>query len=392
MQTDLISALESKDVILHAHETICFDIAPDQIAPKAEIFPGCRVSGASTLIGEHCRIGTDGPAVIKNCQLGSNVAFASGYAEEATFLDGVSIGANAHIRPGTLLEEQASCAHTVGLKQTLLLPFVTLGSLINFCDCLMAGGTSRRNHSEVGSSFIHFNFTPHQDKATPSLIGDIPHGVMLQQNPIFLGGQGGLVGPLRIAYGTVLAAGNICRRDILDADQLVISRPPKPRASQRYAFDKYGDLDRIIRNNLIYIGNLHALDAWYQSFRLTMPNTTPFQHQCWLAARQRIESMTQERIKQLDKLASKVEMNQGAYESHAKLIALHPRLNDLTLPTCHSAPPPRLIEAWNTSATKTNSYIEAVQQLDSAAQAEGSRWLQSMVDHITSKWEDANHG
>ena len=75
----------------------------------------------------------------------------------------------------------------------------------------MAGGTSRKNHSEIGSSYIHFNFTPHQDKATASLIGDVPRGVMLDQPPIFLGGQGGLVGPVRIAYGTVIPAGTICR-------------------------------------------------------------------------------------------------------------------------------------------------------------------------------------
>ena len=76
------------------------------------------------------------------------------------------LGYNSHVRAGTILEEAASVAHTVGLKQTILFPFVTLGSLINFCDCLMAGGTGPKDHSEVGSSYIHFNFTPNQDKAT----------------------------------------------------------------------------------------------------------------------------------------------------------------------------------------------------------------------------------
>lgn len=54
----------------------------------------------------------------------------------------------------------------------------------------MAGGTSRKDHSEVGSSYIHFNFTPDGDKTTPSLIGDVPRGEMLNQTPIFLGRQG----------------------------------------------------------------------------------------------------------------------------------------------------------------------------------------------------------
>jgi len=84
----------------------------------------------------------------------------------------------AEVREGCLLEEEANGAHTVGLKQTILFPFVTLGSIVNFCDILMAGGTDRRNHSEVGSSYIHFNYTPNQDKATASLIGDVAYGVM----------------------------------------------------------------------------------------------------------------------------------------------------------------------------------------------------------------------
>ncbi|MCK7504346.1 MAG: hypothetical protein MZV70_09845 [Desulfobacterales bacterium] len=117
----------------------------------------------------------------------------------------------------------------VGLKQTILFPFVTLGSLINFCDCLMAGGTSRSNHSEVGSSYIHFNFTPDADKTTPSLIGDVPRGVMLNQPPIFLGGQGGMVGPLRMGYGNVVAAGSILRQDYPQNNQLIFDMPHVPR-------------------------------------------------------------------------------------------------------------------------------------------------------------------
>ena len=91
------------------------------------------------------------------------------------------MGLGAQVRETCILEEEASGAHCAGIKQTILLPFVTLGSLINFCDCLMAGGTSRQNHSEVGSSYIHFNFTPDGDKTTPSLIGDVPRGVMLAE-------------------------------------------------------------------------------------------------------------------------------------------------------------------------------------------------------------------
>ncbi len=187
-----------RGVVVHHPETVALDVSPEQIAPGAEIFPGCRIRGSATSIGPGCRIGAEAPATLVNCRVGRGVRFNGGFAEEAVFLDGASAGSGAHIRPGTLFEEQASCAHAVGLKQTILMPYVTLGSLINFCDCLMAGGTGPKDHSEVGSSYIHFNFTAHQDKATPSLIGDVPRGVMLDRPPIFLGGQGGLVGPVRI--------------------------------------------------------------------------------------------------------------------------------------------------------------------------------------------------
>jgi len=131
------------------------------ISADAIIHPGCRIENSS--VGPGCEIGAEAPVTLKNCQLARNVKLKGGYFENAVFLDGANMGSGAHVRAGTILEEQAGGAHTVGLKQTVLLPFVTLGSLINFCDILMAGGTSRKDHSEVGSSYIHFNFTPNQE-------------------------------------------------------------------------------------------------------------------------------------------------------------------------------------------------------------------------------------
>ena len=198
------------------------EVLVDRIAGQSvTIFSGSRIRGQNTFISKGVKIGQEGPATIENCYLGPDVALMGGYFQESVFLEGAHCGLGAHVRQGTILEEQAGIAHTVGLKQTILFPYVTLGSLINFCDCLMAGGTSRQNHSEVGSSYIHFNYTPYQDKATPSLIGDVPRGVMLKQPPVFLGGQGGLVGPCRLAFGTVVAAGTICRKDQLEENHLV---------------------------------------------------------------------------------------------------------------------------------------------------------------------------
>ncbi|MCU0691592.1 MAG: UDP-N-acetylglucosamine pyrophosphorylase, partial [Polyangiaceae bacterium] len=159
---------------------VASDVELVRMQPQAVLHPGTRLSGPRCWVGRGATVGTEGPATLHNAVLDEGASVASGFVDGAVLLRKASLGANAHVRPGTLLEEESSTAHAVGLKQTILLSFVTLGSLINFCDCLMAGGTSRQDHSEVGSGYIHFNFTPwgkRGDKATPSVIGCVPRGV-----------------------------------------------------------------------------------------------------------------------------------------------------------------------------------------------------------------------
>jgi len=118
----------------------------------------------------------------------------------------------------------------------------------------------------VGSSYIHFNFTPQQDKATASLLGDVPHGVTLKEDPIFLGGQGGLVGPAVIAFGTVTAAGTIWRRDQKKPGRLVVDGVGK-RLEKPYTQGMYRSVKRIVQNNVEYMANLVALLRWYVHVR-----------------------------------------------------------------------------------------------------------------------------
>jgi hypothetical protein len=244
------------------------DVELEHIAPTAILYPGTRLHGARTRVGPKASVGAEGPAVLHDVVLADGAAIASGYAKGAVLLAGAKLGANAHVRDGTLLEEEASTAHAVGLKQTILLSFVTLGSLINFCDVLMAGGTSRRDHSEVGSGFIHFNFTPwgkQGDKATPSLFGDVVHGVFLDQARIFLGGSGGVVGPRRVGFGSIAAAGQVLRRDV-DDGRLVIDTVERLDAPVRAPSG--GRVDRIVGPNARFLGELVALRAWYEQVRL----------------------------------------------------------------------------------------------------------------------------
>ncbi|HWB81576.1 MAG TPA: UDP-N-acetylglucosamine pyrophosphorylase [Nannocystaceae bacterium] len=268
--SERVAELSSRGVVIVDARQVYLgdDVVLERIAPGATLHPGTRLHGARTWVGAGAQIGVEGPATVIDAVFDRDTAIDSGFVQGAVLLRGAKLGANAHVRAGTLLEEGASTAHAVGLKQTILLAWVTLGSLINFCDVLMAGGTSRRDHSEVGSGFIHFNFTPWGkagDKATASLVGDVVDGVLLRQPRIFLGGAGGMVGPRKVGYGGIAAAGQVLRRD-LAAAKMVLAPPPSLTSSVRV-----GQLDASEprgRRNLDYIAQLVALRAWYRQVRM----------------------------------------------------------------------------------------------------------------------------
>jgi UDP-N-acetylglucosamine/UDP-N-acetylgalactosamine diphosphorylase len=378
--------------------TIGSEVDEERIADDVVLHPGCRVRGAETSIGPGCVVGEEAPATIEDCQLGREVRLKGGYFAGATFFEGANMGSGAHVRGGTILEEQAGGAHTVGLKQTVLLPFVTLGSLINFCDILMAGGTNRRNHSEVGSSFTHFNYTPHQDKATPSLLGDVAEGVFLDKQPIFLGGQGGLVGPVRIAYGTILAAGGICRQDLPAVDRLHIPRMPES-GTRPYEPAVYGDPGRIVKNNLLFIGNLFALKAWYRFVRQTFMCRDRFEKACLAGGLRNLDIMLAERIRRLGDLAARMNASADRLEAlgdgNPAVIAAQRMLHDsrerlefeLT-----QAGWKENIRARDTFLTALDSmpvggsYIETIQSMDPKTREAGRSWLQSIIDEVAALW------
>ena len=382
---------------------IADSVVPERIAPGVVIHSGCRVSGAETSIGPGSEIGGESPATIEDCQLGHAVELKGGFFSGATFLDNAAMGSGAQVRPGTLIEEEAGGAHTVGFKQTIFLSFVTAGSLINFCDALMAGGTSRKNHSEVGSSYIHFNFTPHQDKATASLIGDVPRGVFLNQPPIFLGGQGGLVGPARIAYGTLLPAGAICRHDVLEENTLFL---PRALAGGKSGFitGAYQNIHRILRNNLIYIGNLWALREWYCRVRNRTMTGDFFRKACHEGALQRIGNGIEERITRLKELAEKMPYSLECAQS-GKSAALPPaaatqqqmlidrwpemedRLRNGLGPSVGAKERDEFLCQWEKISIGV-CHIEAVHALSPETCTLGARWLQAIVDDVAALWEE----
>ena len=378
MQTIIERLLANGVKIPHPHSVeIGVEVDPQRIRP-AVIHSGCRIFGANTLIEEGAKLGFEGPVTVNNCYVGPNVELNGGYFEGAVLLKGVKAGLGAHVRPGTIMEEYSSIAHTVGLKQTILFPWVTLGSLINFCDCFMSGGTSRKNHSEVGSSYIHFNYTPSQHKATPSLLGDVPRGVMLNQPPIFLGGQGGMVGPCRLNFGITTAAGIIVRKNELNPDRLIFGSGNMPRTSASYQkkHAKSAINKQLVTSNLIYIANLAALRNWYRHVRglFVGPHFSAELHKGLCLT---LENAITERIKRLKEYT--------AFYIQTDFASQWAALEELFCKQDAAYVCDGLLNKFVTrleeAKTAGADYLTAIQNLPADAAAQGTMWLQAIVDN-----------
>jgi UDP-N-acetylglucosamine/UDP-N-acetylgalactosamine diphosphorylase len=390
-----VEQLAARQVRIHAPGTVFVDdhVNLDWIESEVELFPGARIEGAGTRIGAGSRIGLDGQVTVRNTAIGRGVTLASGTFDSCVFLDGSSHGPSGQGRGGTLFEEGASAAHAVGTKQTILFPWATLGSNINFCDTLLTGGRSRRDHSEVGSGFIHFNYTPYGpsgDKATPSCFGGTVDGVWLRERRIFLGGAGGIVGPVRVGFGTVLAAGSVYRQDRQEG-VLVYAEPLVPKERQ---FDQrlIRRAPERIRKNIEFMAELHVLRVFYEAIRRRVIASDAFQVGLIDAAALSLRESMTERCTQLGRLIdglgeSLPELrrleSRGASEEALQIVAIQKvwptakaNLSGKNLiQSAMERTPPELIAHAGAAAAKRIGHTAFVQGLPDSEVKLGKAWL-----------------
>lgn len=381
---------------------IAEDVNPERISgDNVTIFTGCKIVGSKSLIMKNSQIGYESPVTIENTLVGENCQLKGGFFQDCVLAGDNTFGSGAHVRKGTILEEKANAAHTVGLKHSILFPFVTLGSLINFCDCFMAGGTSRKNHSEVGSSFIHFNYTPNQDKATASMMGDIHQGVMLRSKPIFLGGQGGIVGPVRINYGCLTAAGSIIRKNEFKQDRLLLGGSFKETSFPRQYYI-YKNISNIFNNNIYYIAGLISLKSWYKYVRPLFVYDD-FSNALIKGMQKTLDDCIKERIHRFKIFCEKLELSKKTLlvknvDSKSKSILIHDKAikqfqrADKIFKTEYkksllNKKGEQFIKIINHKITiHPKNYIKIIQNLKPYEYEKGSRWLfdieQSMVQQL----------
>jgi UDP-N-acetylglucosamine diphosphorylase/glucosamine-1-phosphate N-acetyltransferase len=368
------------------------EVRLEQIVARGLVLhPGVKLSGSRTIVLEGVELGYEEPVTLENAVLGRRVKVQGGFVKDSVLLDGCEARQGFHAREGCLLEEDSYFAHTVGLKMTIVFPFVVLGSLINFCDCLLAGGTSRKHHSEVGSGFIHFNFSPRGDKATPSAFGDVPRGVMLDQPPIFLGGLAGVVGPSRVGYGSVLAAGTVYRADYDEGVLVLGERKRDGHAAFRPR--ALGAIRAKVSKNVLYLGELAALWSWYRHARPRLAGPEPLAQAVAGAGLRMVEANFDERLKQLDRFRELVRECLSSSTADAPALAGEWRA---------------FVDGWDRARTilasfrslegrvdlrdefcarlaPAGSYTTAVQALDVADRRRGVEWLTSVRTEVTER-------
>jgi hypothetical protein len=372
------------------------EVNPERISGSLIIYGAARIYGRNTLISPDVKLGYEAPVTLIDCQLGPEVELKGGFFANSVFLNQATMGSNAQVRSGCLLEEEAGGNHCVGLKQTILFPFVQLGSLVNFCDCLMAGGTSRKNHSEVGSSYIHFNYTPRQDKATASLIGDVPRGVMLREPPIFLGGQGGVVGPAQMDYGTVIPAGIIYRQDCKEGTMPVPLSVSTLRPKMNVT-GTYGDIHRKVRHNIEYVANLLALRQWYRYVRRDFFIRLKYGDALYSGACDILDGAIAERLKQmrlfaqnLDNSLTTVKLKKDFPDKSRRVqkqfVQDWPRMETYLLSGHEEKAGLKqrdsFVKIMQGFSNKGNSYLDAIRLLTLVQVKAGTGWLKDITDNI----------
>jgi bifunctional UDP-N-acetylglucosamine pyrophosphorylase/glucosamine-1-phosphate N-acetyltransferase len=230
---------------------------------------------------------------------------------------------------------------------------------------------------------------------------------MLDQAPIFLGGQGGLVGPTRIAYGTVIPAGTICRKDVTDEGNLYMPPPAATGGSRAFTPGAYGSIGRVVRNNLIYIGNLQALQLWYIHARARTMAADDFALACQGGALGQIDAMLTERLTRMRDLAQRMasslelprsgasKLNPAAEAQQKALLEGWPemeaKLRDLPDQSIATRQRDEFLAAWERIPMGT-PHLGAVASLPAEAKKAGTAWLQAIVDSTAALWTAADNG
>ena len=392
------------------------DVQLENIVSGCTIYPFVRITGLKTKIHSGARIGVRGPAVLENSLIGKNAVIGelgqvtlidtvvgpksvlgAGVAEQAVFLgketmfNDFTTGYGFRVRKGSLFEEDASSAQHTDTKMTILFPWSTLGSDINFCDALLSGGTGPEHgsFSEIGSGTIHFNYSIRGDKATASLFGDVFQGVFLDQERLFIGGNNSLLGPIKAEFGAMTAAGSRFNGKLPTGLNF---GHPLPKSKVDYDARIFSSASVIVKNQINVLAELTALANWYKQVRINCAAQDQEQKLLYESGLRMIELNYQERMHQLNRYVdflensvrrmSSIKASKKEISEQKDLLSRWPKLGNefKNLEKYEAQIPETLkIEFENIQSQGKLNYTEKIKNLSQNGKQSGKTWLSEIA-------------
>ena len=378
-----VEKLIAKGVNIPAPESVVIgaEVNLENIEASVVIGPGTKILGAETMIGAGSEI--QGSAVIKNSLIGRNCSLAAGEYADSVLMDGCSTVGWARVRGHSAWEEGSNSAHNVDTKTTVLGYKTTLGSLINFCNVLMLGGTSPRLEvgSEVGSGTINFNFLPFGATVgaliKPStIVGSIESPFLACEGAptryVFIGGHSSIVAPVVIGLGTVVAAKSRVNPGIYGDDKLIGG----------------GNIEKPLLLDVSKVKILKDMTPKYKILVLQLATAVAFRKWCGLridwAKRNNIDEFEG---KLLEGFAGKVDKYIGALEAYGDNIAKYLLASDDNSRPDSLAANKAIAKKW--SDTIKTQIKDALANEDGYAEATAS--LNAELDKMTKSNADKQY-
>ena len=186
-----ISALES-GVTLLDRATVYFDMTAS-VSADVTIHPNTSIIG-STVIESGAVIGPN--TRIVDSMIGPNVVIDNSVVDNSTLEEGSHVGPYSHIRPGTVVSENAYIGSHVEIKASHIGRDTHVG---HFC---YIGDSSIGNEVNIGAGVVTCNFD-----------GSEKHITEIENNA-FIGSDSLLVAPVKVGRGAMTAAGAVVTRDV----------------------------------------------------------------------------------------------------------------------------------------------------------------------------------
>jgi UDP-N-acetylglucosamine/UDP-N-acetylgalactosamine diphosphorylase len=165
--------------------------------------------------------------------------------------------------------------------------------------------------------------------------------------------------------------------DVAEDGKLVAAAPP-PGFERDRRPHAYSKLVRVVRNNVLYLANLTALETWYREVRAPFFARQELGDLVYAGALEMLSLAKEERIKRLTAMAAKVPAATPAgraFRDHAS------ELCALFEGNTAGADGTAFLDAFKPSlAAASGTYVETIQGLAPAVQDLGRAWLQAIVD------------